>query len=46
MKKLSIIIASIVCYKLMGKPKSQVPAKVVNNYFIKRGCSGNCHCKH
>lgn len=46
MKKLGIIIASIVCYHIMGKPKSDKPAKVVNNYFIKSGCGGQCHCKH
>lgn len=46
MKKIGIIVGSIACLIAMNKPKTEVPTKVINNYFIKSGCGGNCHCKH
>lgn len=43
MKKLVILIGSLIAVAAMDGPKSITPTKVVNNYFIKSGgCSGSC----
>lgn len=49
MRKLATLIGSLVCLSVMKKPKTRIPTKVVNYYFVKKGCSGSCggHCgKH
>lgn len=48
MKKLAVMIGSIICLKVMGQPKLSPPPRVINNYFVTKssGCGGNCggHC--
>lgn len=53
MKKLAMILGGYVCLKIMKQPKTPLPVRTVNNYFIKSGggcsgsCGGHCHCgKH
>lgn len=49
MKKLATLIGGIVCLSIMKQPKRTLPERIINNYYISKGCGcgGKCGgCKH
>lgn len=46
MKKLAILLGSLACAIVIDKPSVKKPTQIINNYYIKSGCSGKCggHC--